>query len=162
MLVMLSEIYDALKIKSGMDTALLRQAIYNGHSWALEWDMPGLMQVQETPRRVVTEVADILDMHSFLEAGFKALSDEEQAQIEWPHRVEFNGFDGNHEVEHMSVARMLIEHMGRWQEFKGRSLNSHSETLSTKVRMVAAFEPIRRTLIDRKMSLTEIKAVLDA
>lgn len=160
MLVMLSEIYDALKLDSGVNTALLREAVYSGHSWALEWDMAGLTQVEETPRQVVTEVVDILDMHSFLEAGFKALTAEEQAQIEWPHRVEFNGFDGNNEIQHMSVARMLLEHMERWQEFKGRPLNSHSETLHTKARMVEAFEPIRRTLVDRKMTVDEIKTVL--
>ena len=36
----------------------------------------------------------------------------------------FSGFDGNNELEYISVARFLIDHLDSFTDFKGRDLDS--------------------------------------
>ncbi|CAM4319043.1 hypothetical protein NOLU111490_17310 [Novosphingobium lubricantis] len=77
--------------------------------------------------------------------------------------VQFPGFDGNNESEHMGVARFLIEKMGCFERFGGkRSLNSHSHSVEGCRRMLAVFEPIRAKLVGRHLSVDEIVEILNA
>ena len=42
-LVMLSEIHEKLCIKNGVNTKLVTNAIYSQNTWALSWDLPGIV-----------------------------------------------------------------------------------------------------------------------
>lgn len=90
-------------------------------------------------------------MWVFIESAYKKLSEDDKAKIKaanlrFGDHMTFIGFDGNSETEHMSIARFLIDDMGRWQAFKGRELNSHFQVLDTYRRMYRIFEPMRKTL----------------
>ena len=76
--------------------------------------------------------------------------------------VKFIGFDGNNETEYMGIARFLVEKMDRFTRFKGREMNSHCPIIDAYARMFTVFEPIRKTLIGRKLSTDEIISILKA
>jgi uncharacterized protein YfbU (UPF0304 family) len=164
-LIMLADIYEHLGIQAdtGLDTKFLRNALHGGHDWALEWDMSGIVSVEPKPSTLAGEVADILQMYISVENSYAALSDAERATIEdW--RVKFPGFDGNNEGAHMSVARFLIEDMGRFAEFKNRALNSHSHTLSRARAMLEVYQPLARTMgfKHHEMGLEHLTAIANA
>lgn len=143
MLVMLSEIYDALKIKGEIDTEFLREALFGGHSWAIEREMHGLTSASETPTEAVKQVYDILDMHRVVEPSFRKLALAEKGKVTNPDDLDFAGFDGNNETEHFSAATFMIEKMGLYAEFKGRPLNSHRPTVGKALRQVRVFQRLR-------------------
>ena len=68
----------------------------------------------------------------------------------------FFGFDGNYESEYMSIARFLVEKMGRFETFKGRDFNSHVPVVDRYRVMTAAFEPMRTSLSGRELSVGEV------
>lgn len=166
--LVLCELFDHLKLKGEFDTSFISSAIYGGHYWAFDWELQGVFHGHADKRATVSEVVDILDMWSFLEEGHEALDAADKAAVEagadpFGKHVQFPGFDGNNESEHMGVARFLIEKMGRFQRFGGkRSLNSHSHSVDGYRRMLAVFEPIRAKLVGRRLSADEIIEILNA
>lgn len=166
--LMLCKLFEHLKISGEFDTDFISSAIYGGHYWALEWDLQSIYPSQVDRLSAVNEVTDFLDMWRFLEEGYAALSEAEKANVEaatdgYGAPVNFPGFDGNNETEHMVIAKFLVEKMGRFERFGGnRSLNSHSEKIDQYRSMFAVFEPIRAKLIKRGLSADEIVAVLNA
>ncbi len=165
MLLMLSEIYDALKINGEVDTAFLREAIFNGHGWAIDWKMSGIASSEETPKEVVTDVVNALNMYRIMEQSFNALTEAEREQVEDSFLLKFHGFDGNNETEHMSVAQMLVHTMGRFTEFAGRDMNSHAPTVDRTRLMHRALQPLMKELGSRPkpfLTLPEIEQVLAA
>jgi hypothetical protein len=163
--LMLCQLFSHLKVMSDIDPAFVEAAIDGGHYWALDWEYPGIFDVNVDTTSVMSEVVDILDMWDFVERGFGALSkgDKDRIAVEakpFGEHVKFVGFDGNHEGEHIGVARFLIERMGRFAVFKGRDLNAHAHTLDAYRRMLSIFEPFRRNLTGRDLSATEIIKIL--
>lgn len=166
-LMMLCQIFKHLNLKDEIDPTFLEEVIYGGHYWALDWKYPGLFHSHEDSATAVSEVVDILDMWSFLERGFGALSkaDKERVAAEakpFGEHVVFTGFDGNGEGEYIGVARVLINELGRFTGFKGRDLNAHMHSVDAHRRMVLVFEPIRSKLIGRELNAEEIIQVLRA
>lgn len=150
-----------------IDPDYLAECIHGGHFWGLEWQYSGLLHNHEDKREVVSEVVDILDMWDFLELSFNAFKPEERLKLlsEANYQsatLEFLGFDGNNEAEHRSIALFLVETMGRFSAFKGRSLNSHSPSLEYHREKLRVFERIRPRLDGRKMKASEIAAVIGA
>ncbi len=150
-LLMLSEIYDKLSLED-VDTQLLRSAIYTENTWALDWEMPGVVgsDAEPTPP-LVEEVIHYLDMWSFLEEAYSAFDSTEKMRIEleaapFGKHVRFPGFDGNNETELLGIARILIEDMGRFSRFKGRDLNSHFPSREKYRNMFEVFAPFRLEL----------------
>ena len=101
-----------------------------------------------------------------LELSFAELSEDDRARVAEavPHFADgrFPGFDGNHEEGFLSIARFLVKDVGRFERFHDhpRLLNSHHPTINLYRGMLAAFEPIRMTLIGRAMNLEEMVRVL--
>ncbi len=128
--------------KEEIDLDFIRSAIFNGHSWALSWEYPGIA-TEEAEETIVKETADILSMWSYIESSVKKLPAGEQIALAakvHPYDLTFEGFDGNHDKHH-SVASFLINNMDRFTEFKGRSLNSHSQTsLPSYRKMLRAYD----------------------
>ncbi|WP_052747983.1 MULTISPECIES: YfbU family protein [Brevundimonas] len=164
-LVMLAEIQENLKIKGEIDTAFLKDAIFGGHDWALEWRMPGIFKVEQTSRDVLAETVDVLDMYDMMERSYDDLGPSEKVGFD-RHEVEFHGFDGNHETDHMGVAQFLVEKMNRFPRFLGRTFNSHHPTLDRVRRMLRAYEPLRAGTGQRsgvpRLNADEIRQVLAA
>lgn len=164
-LLMLSELYEKMGIQGEIEPEFIKSAIFRDHLWGIPWKYSGIpFEDQETPE-IVKEVVDILDMWSFIEHGYQNLSDEEKAQLEkdadpFGKDPQFRGFDGNNETEHMSVASFLINDLERFEEFKGRSMNSHCPSIETYRRMLAVFEPMRRNLMSGRLSLSNLTTII--
>jgi len=164
-LLMLSELYERLGIEGEIDPEFIKSAIFSQNLWGIPWKYTGIpFEDQETPP-IVKEVVDILDMWSFIEHAYQELSEEDKKTLAdnvqiFGEKPRFQGFDGNNESEYMNVASFLINELERFQDFKGRSLNAHMPTLDMHRRMLAVFEPIRKTLVSGPMSLEQLTAVL--
>jgi uncharacterized protein YfbU (UPF0304 family) len=164
---MLCQLFKHLKVESEIDPAFLEEVIYGGHYWALDWEHPGLFGSYEDEDAVVSEVVDILDMWSFLERGFGALSRKDKGRVAaeakpFGDHVVFAGFDGSNEGEHRRVARFIIDRLDRFTEFKGRGLDSHTHMLGAYRRMLSVFEPLRINLTGRGLNALEIVRILQA
>lgn len=164
-LLMLSELYDKLEVKGEIEPDFIRSAIFNDMPWSIPWKYSGIpFEKQDTPE-IVKEVLDILDMWSFLESSYERLSDEEKAYVEkeadpFGKDPKFKGFDGNNETDYMGTASFLINDLNRFEEFKGRYLNSHCSSIETYRRMLSAFEPIRRNSNFQPLSAKNIVTIL--
>ena len=170
MLMMLAEIHETVKVKNGIDTKLLKEAIYSDNTWALSWEMQGIFAGgphEENPPEV-NEVVDILDMWDFLEAGHEALGPKDRKRVEteaapFGARVKFTGFDGNYEGRWMSIASFLVDNLERFSRFKGRDMNSHgSPPIEAYRRMLAIWKPLRATLDQKPLTADQIIQLLKA
>lgn len=149
------------------DAELIQAAIYGGHLWALEWELDGLFNSKTVSKQTLNEVVDILDMWSLIERSYKKLSVSERKKLEKeigfrgkdPH---FRGFDGNYEVDHMSTARFLVEHLGRFQDFAESDMNSHMPVVKDYLAMYDVFKPLRSNLQGRGLNLAELAQILKA
>ncbi len=154
-LLMLSEIHERLEIESDLNPKFVRQAINTGNTWGLSWRHSDILSGDvQTPAEVV-EVIDTLDMWDSIEASYAQLPPAEKDRIEteagpFGTDIEFRGFDGNNEFEQMSIARFLVEDLGRFERFNGRELNSHTVSLESYRRMLAVFLPLRPSLGQRR------------
>jgi uncharacterized protein YfbU (UPF0304 family) len=162
---MLRDLYKHFKVEGEIDPEFMMKVISGGHHWAPKWDMIGLFHDHEDSPRGVREVADYLDMWSFVERGYQELSQSDKKLLKneaepFGEHVKFPGFDGNNESEHLSITRMFIDHMNRWQMFKGRELNSHLPMLNTYRAMYRVFEPMRKTLVGVGLSVKQLAAIL--
>ena len=165
-LVMLSDLYKKLKIDGEIDPDFVSEAITRGHLWGLKWQYPGVFGSSEPSEDTLRETVDILDMWSFLERGYKALSAAEKKRVEKDTAplgtdVKFRGFDGNaQESVYIGIARFLIDKLDRFQEFKGRELNSHMPMLDAYRRMFPVFEPMRLSLGTKELDADQIISIL--
>lgn len=151
--MLLRDIAKHLKVDTETDLAYMSEVIYGGHYWAPTWDMQGLFHNHADRPADVSLVVDVLDMWSFVEEALESLSATDKEKVKaanYGHLPEFCGFDGNNESELMSIARFFVRDMKRFQRFKGRDLNSHSEQASGYRRMTKAFDPMRKTLSHRR------------
>lgn len=167
-LIMLSELHKKLEVKGDINPDFVQSAIYSGNLWGLEWEYSGLFENRTETPAVVREVCDFLEMWGCLELSCSKLSNTEEAEIAkdaepFGTDVKFPGFDGNHEGEHMSVARFLTENLGRFSSFKDRAdLNAHTHTLDTHRRMYEVFEKLRPSLSTGIMNTAQITELLQA
>ncbi len=164
-MLMLCELYQALKIKGEIEPEFIQEVIYGGHFWALEWKYTGIFHNHKDSRKTLSEVVDILDMWSFIEGAYKKLPAKEKKAVQAATNredIQFAGFDGNNESEHMGIASFLIEKMGRFQTFKGRYLNSHSPSIAGHRAMLSVFLPIRPTLVGHGLSSKQIIEIAKA
>lgn len=167
-LVMLAEIQENLGIDGDTDTKLLSRAIYSGNEWALDWEMQGIVgdNAEPTPPDV-KDVADILDMWSFLEEAIESFGPEDRDKVKkdaepFGEHVRFTGFDGNNETRLMGIARFLVDDMGRFSRFKGRDMNSHMPSIDGYRRMLGVFSRIRPTLTHGGLTASQVASVLNA
>src|SRR5260370_4768904 len=162
---MLSEIMKGQKNYERDTVELIQQAIYGGHFWALDWELTGIMHNHVDSKKVVRLVGDVLDMWELIERAYKGFNAADKKRIATEggplgKDPKFIGFDGNTEGEYMSIARFLVEKIGRFESFKGRDFNSHVPVLDRSHVMSAAFEPRRTRLLGRELSIGELIEVL--
>ena len=166
-LLMLCEVYDQLKIKGDIDAKLIRESVASGNLWGLGWSFPEVFANGEISDTTVTETINILSMWQRLEESYAALSQEDKewlaAKAEpFGKHVQFSGFDNNNEIDHIRAARFLIEQLGRFQNFKGRSLDAHMPTIEAHRRMLEVFTPILNQLLNLDFPAAQIAEVMEA
>jgi uncharacterized protein YfbU (UPF0304 family) len=151
-LFMLTEIYEALEVKSEVDPAFIRDAIWANKTWTIGEMYPGIFNSNTGWPAVAREVADILDMWHIIEDSYSKLETHEKSSVEEKagRPIVFGGFDGNYERDHKSTAEFLTEKMGRFESFKGRIGDTHCEILGHYRRMCEVFKPLRTKLADRR------------
>jgi uncharacterized protein YfbU (UPF0304 family) len=167
--MMLGDLIQATNVEVETDVDLVRKVILGGHYWALNWEMPGIFHGHSDKQRRVRFVVDVLDMWSFIEEAFERLDEEGRSRLAAAlgplgEDVKFPGFDGNEEGEHHSIARFLVEDLQRFVRFREghRDLNSHWPTLDGYKAMLSVFEPLRKTLVGKRLTADQLIAVLGA
>lgn len=142
------------------------EVIHGGHDWALRMTMPGVFHNHQDDPANVELVMNVLSMWDDLERSHDALSPADQASLAKELGFAgtnplFPGFDGNHEAEHLGIARLLITKLDRFPRFAGRKLNSHMPTIATYHRMLEAFGQVRhRTMGGRGLTRSDLEKVL--
>lgn len=167
--IMLAELIKKQGVEVETNIDLVEKVIYGGHYWALGWEMPGIFHGHADKQRHVRFVVDVLDMWSFMEEAFDDLREKERERLvieaaPFGEHVQFPGFDGNNESEHLSIARFLVEELDRFTRFREghRDLNSHSPTLERYARMLRVFAPMREILVGRRLSVDELVLLLNS
>ena len=157
MLALLCEIHEASDAKGGVNSSLVKKALCSGNEWAItaEVQLPWKGDASNPP--YVSHVLDVLDMWLFLEDTYASLTAEDAVRFrrETGHEYDpqFPGFDGHSETDECKAAQYVIEEMGRFGKFRGRSLTSQHPTIARSRRMLSVFVPIRATLGNRKPAL---------
>jgi hypothetical protein len=167
--LMLGDLIKGLNADVETDVDLVKKVIYGGHYWALGWEMPGIFHGHTDKESRVNFVVKVLDMWEFIEWSFEQLGEKDRKLLvekigRQGESLEFPGFDGNNESEYLGIARFLVEDLNRFERFKtGRRtlLNSHCPTLQRYSRMLNVFEPIRKTVVGRRLSVDELVAIFD-
>jgi uncharacterized protein YfbU (UPF0304 family) len=165
-LLMLTDIYKAQKIKGDFDPKFISSTIHNDHLWGFNWEYSGIpFGPYETPSEV-NQTSDFLDMWSMIEEAYAKLSSKDKKQLEKDaaplgKHVKFHGFDGNNEP-HYGIALYLIDDLKRFTHFKGRDMNCHHPSIDGYLRMYEVFEPLRAGLHSRSLNLAELTAMLNA
>ncbi|WP_316200942.1 MULTISPECIES: YfbU family protein [unclassified Bradyrhizobium] len=164
--LMLADLQRGLKLKGNFDPDLVAKAVLYDNLWALKMEHQGIPWDDKNLPTAVSDTIDILDMWSFIESGYGGLAPIERERVEaeaapFGKNVKFPGFDGNNE-EYYHLAKFLVEDLGRFSKFKGRSLNSHSIAMPGYRRMYELFEHIRPDLGDRPLMAEEIISLLKA
>lgn len=166
-ITMLADLHDNLKIQE-VDTKLIKQAIYSNNTWALSWELLGIVGDSPEPNPPeVNLVVDVLDMWSFIEEAYERYDATEKSALEekadpFGKNVAFPGFDGNNESEYMSITKFLIKEMNQFPRFAKRYLNSHCKVMDGYQRMLEKFLAIRPMLDGRGLSVEEMAEVLNA
>jgi uncharacterized protein YfbU (UPF0304 family) len=165
-LMMLSEIHEHLKIKSGTDAKFVQSAILSGNTWGLYWRFIGIFEGRGDTPAAVKQVLDILEMWEAIEISYEKLDAGKKELIaarNLADDVRFRGFDGNHEAEQLGIAHFLIDDLARFTHFKGRDLNSHLPySLAPNERMLSVFKRHPVSPERFKMNAAQIIEMLQA
>lgn len=164
-ILMLSELYEKLGVEGEVEPDFIKSAIFSDQLWGLKWKYSGIPFGESDDPEIVKEVVNILDMWSFIEHAYSQLTDEQKTQLEidanpFGKNPRFQGFDGNNETEYMGTAMFLVNELDRFEEFKGRSFNSHSPSIDMHHRMLEVFYLIRRNLSSESMTLDDLTNIL--
>jgi uncharacterized protein len=164
-LLMLSELYEKLGVEGEIQPDFLKAAIFNNQLWGIRWKYSGIPFEDSEDPAIVKEVVDILDMWSFIEYSYGEFSPGDKEKLEkdaapFGRDPKFQGFDGNNETEYMGTAMFLVNDLERFEEFKGRNFNCHHPSIDTHRRMLSVFEPIRRTISSRSLSVADMTTIL--
>jgi uncharacterized protein len=145
---------------------LIQDALMGGHFWYFgDMGYSMLMHDDIDKPSSLSLVINTLDMWSFIENACRKFTATDRKLLESEvgyagKDPKFLGFDGNHETEYMSIARFLVEKMGRFTNFKGRDFNSHMPLVGRYSRMCARFDEIRPDLTGRELSVEEVISLL--
>ncbi len=150
---MLCDIYKHLNVSGDLDTNFIKDAVSDGHFWALEREYHSLIQASPVDNAIATEAITILNMWYVLKMTYERMSDSDKEYVAksipfFKSPIFFPGFDGNNESKHYSVACFFIRKMGYFKELDDNTdLNSHGPSLQSYRNMLAVFNSIQRDLL---------------
>lgn len=163
-LFMLTDIYEHLGLTE-VDPKFIRNAITDGHPWALKERYPGIFH-KDTPEETAQQVASILGMWRIIEESYDKLDqpskDRLAAEVEhFGKNPKFPGFDGNSGDGFYSAAKFLVDGDFGWEHFRGRSLNSHgSGSTDGQLRMLEAYHERASALHSGYFGVDDLAAIL--
>jgi len=164
-LLMLCDLYDKNNVVGDIDHDFIREAIFDQQTWAIPWKFSGIpFEHQETPSEV-KYVLDVLQMWSIIEYSYAELSEEDKVILQrdaapFGEDPRFRGFDGNNESELLVAAEFIINKLDRFQEFKGRYLNSHIQSVDGYNRMLKVFNKAFDNNMGRPLSVGQLTQIL--
>lgn len=166
-LAMLYDIHKALNLKGAVDIDAVRAAISEKNSQGTKPAINGAILTGVAAENPTLEVAEILDMWSAIERGYKRLTVEEKREVEagagpLGRGVRFSGFDEDTEMRHRELAQTLIDTTDRFERFQGRNLTAHMPTLDGYRRMLQMFAPMRPATGDPRLGVQQIIALANA
>ncbi|MDR3710700.1 MAG: YfbU family protein [Capsulimonadaceae bacterium] len=105
------------------------------------------------------EIYQILLMFSVLKESYEAL--EDQSGVNYA-LVEFKGFDGNNEIDHLNYAEFCINKLGWFAELKRAGYNTHHSTLARYRRMVQKYMKVAEgsPISGRTLTAQEINEIV--
>ena len=164
--MMLRDLYKSGAVQGEINPDFIANTIWGGHYWALEWEYGGLFHNNTDLKSEVNVVVDILEMWTLIEEGYEKLTGSEKTAVKidaepFGAHVAFMGFDGNGESDRLSIARFLVDDLGRFSRFRGRELNAHMPTIDTYNRMMPIFKNMKKSLVGRSLGASEITALLN-
>jgi uncharacterized protein len=164
-IVMMCDIHKTLNLKGSVDPDFVRSSIEAGNFTELRSEVQGAFNNPTNAPAI--EVGEILTMWSAIERGYKRLTTDEKDLVEAEagplgRGVRFSGFDGDVESEHHDIAHFLIEEVGRFERFQGRTLNSHMPALDGYRRMLRVFAPMQPEAGDGRLSARQIITLANA
>jgi uncharacterized protein len=128
-----------------LDYEFIDRVVMDDDLWALDTRYPGLELGIKWPPKV-KKVADILEMWYQIESGFESLTDADKTRVEtesfYRHPPKFLGFSGNEETDLMSISRLFVNDLSRWEHFRDRDLNSHFPSVGSYQRMLSVWKPL--------------------
>ena len=125
--VMLAEVMQELKLNREIDPKLILTLAYGGDDWAIKRKYHGLFNDESPADADVSETTDILWMWGIIESSLARLTGDEAAESKTWSYTQFTGFDGNND-RHYGLASTMINQLDEFEDFKGRDLNSHTQT----------------------------------
>ena len=160
-LMMLCDLHKSLGVKSSVDPDLITAAIRDGKDIDLK---VGAAQDKESLGR---EVAEILEMWSTIERGYKKLTVEQKREVEagagpLGRGVRFSGFCHDTETGFRETARFLIEDTDRFERFQGRNLDANMPCLEGYRRMLRSYEPMRAPDGSTRLTVWQIITLANA
>ncbi len=142
-----------------IDGEFVLSALASGNAWAIEDKYPALFS-DDTPRAIIRETHDIMTMWRVIEDRVHGLSHADKAKL-GSRNIDFRGFDANDTEGHYGVGRFFVDEMGLYDEFKGRTLNSHGAPgIEDYRRMKAVFDGLWKG--SHNLTVDQIIDVLDA
>ena len=128
MILMICDIAKGDKSKYETDFDFIEAAILDDQEWAIPYRYERLGKFTLPPD--VIEILELLDSWRFIEWSIQKLESKQSDQLKNDYfSITFEGFDGNEEPEEMRIAKFIIHKLGGFEEFKGRSLNSHQRRI---------------------------------
>lgn len=144
---MLCGIQRALKVENELNPDFVEKVTATGEEWAIGEKYPWLLRSEELSEPdYVSETRSILQTFRTIRQSINNLDPADAARVASGAAasiLEFDGFDGNNESEHLAAAGLITRDAGRWPELADLVVNSHSSTLDryrVLVEGVAAFQ----------------------
>jgi len=164
--LMLTELYESLGINGEIDPEFIRSSIFSDEIWGIPFKYHGIRFDSDQLPPLATEVFDILDLWRLIETSYERLSDSDKSILgENVHNFcvppKFPGFDGNHESDYMGTAHYIVEHLERFEEFKGRIPNTHTRIVGRYKQMISMLTGIRAKNDYGLLSVDELAELLN-
>lgn len=125
--VMLAEVMEAMGLNQEIDPTLVKSLTISNDGWAIERKYSGIFDSKVPEPEDVKETSDILWMWGIIESSISKLTGANASEAAGWYNGKFKGFDGNND-DHYGIAHTLIEELGEFSSFKGRGLNSHTQS----------------------------------
>lgn len=167
-LFMLTEIYEHLGVDGEVNPGFVRNAITDGHAWAIKEKYHGIFW-EAGSQEQAHEVGRILLMWRAIEEAYADLSpaDKERLAADVPlygKDPKFDGFDGNASDGWYGTTQFVVNKADfGWDHFKGRSLNSHGAAhIDDHRRMLAVWDDQTSRGLGGRLGYDDLGRVLSA
>ena len=115
---------------------------------------------QEKSKEICTETHDILIMFRYISNAIAKLTPDQRAGLDLQ-RIIFDGFDANND-DHYYFATFMIEKQGKYSEYAGQVINSHTKASLMRYRHML---PVYNEILTNNISdfgINELRQLINA